>query len=55
MDKEDVVYIYVYCVQGFPGGTVIKNPPANAEDARDMDSIPGSERSPGVGNGIMEH
>ena len=35
---------------GFPGGTVIKNPPANARDARDMGSIPGSERSPGVGN-----
>ena len=55
MDTEDVVYIYVYCVQGFPGGTVIKKSTANAEDARDMDSIPGSERSPGVRNGIMEH
>ena len=28
-----------------------KNPPANAGDTRDMDSVPGSERSPGVGNG----
>ena len=27
-----------------------KNPPANAGDTRDMDSVPGSERSPGVGN-----
>ena len=25
--------------------------PANAGDARDAGSIPGSERSPGVGNG----
>ena len=34
---------------GFPGGAVVKkNLPANAED---MGSIPGLERSPGVGNG----
>jgi len=35
---------------GFPGGTVIKNLPANAGDARDVGSIPGSGRSPGIGN-----
>ena len=34
-----------------PGGTVVKNPPANARDTRDAGSIPGSGRSPGVGNG----
>ena len=34
---------------GFPGGEVVKNPPANAGDARDMGSISGLERSPGVG------
>ena len=28
---------------------VVKNPPANAE-VRDLDSIPGSERSPGEGH-----
>ena len=28
-----------------------KNPPVNAADARDTGSIPGSGRSPGVGNG----
>ena len=33
---------------GFPGGTVVKKPPANAGDAS---SIPGSGRSPGEGNG----
>ena len=33
---------------GFPGGTAVKNPPANARDAS---SIPGSGRSSGVGNG----
>ena len=35
----------------FPGSKVVKNLPANAGDARDMGSIPGSGRSPGVGNG----
>ena len=30
---------------------MIKNPPANAEDARDKSSIPGLGRSPEVGNG----
>ena len=33
---------------GFPGGTVVQKPPANAED---VSSVPGSGRSPGVGNG----
>ena len=36
---------------GFPGGSVVKNPPANAGDAGDADSIPGLGRSPGGGNG----
>ena len=30
---------------------VVKNPPANAGDIRDVGSIPGSERAPGGGNG----
>ena len=30
---------------------VLKNPPAHAGDVRDMDSIPGSGRSPGEGIG----
>ena len=38
-------------LRGFPGVTVVKNPPANAGDTRDAGSIPGSGRSPGVGNG----
>ena len=29
---------------GFPGGSVVKNLPANAGDARDANSIPGSGR-----------
>ena len=36
---------------GFPGGTVVKNPPANAGGIRDPGSIPRGARSPGVGNG----
>ena len=36
---------------GFPGGSVVKNPPANAEDRRDSCSIPGPRRSPGGGYG----
>ena len=37
---------YLYIV--YPGGTVVKNPPANAGDA---DSVPASGRSSGGGNG----
>ena len=36
---------------GFPGGVVVKNPLASAENSRDTGSIPGSGRSPGGGNG----
>ena len=36
---------------GFPDDTVVENPPANARDAGDVVSIPGSGRSPGEGNG----
>ena len=32
---------------GFPDGTVVKCPPANAGDTGDMDSIPGSGISSG--------
>ena len=42
--------IYTF-VAGFPCGTVVKNLPANAGDARDVGSIPGLGRYPGVGNG----
>ena len=36
-------------VVGFQGGSVVKNLPAKAEDARDAGSISGSRRFPGVG------
>ena len=39
---------------GFPGGTVVKNPTTTARDLRDTGSRSG--RSPGVGNGIpLQH
>ena len=36
---------------GFPGGAVVKYPLAKAGDTGDVGLIPGSGRSPGVGNG----
>ena len=35
---------------GFPGGSVVKKPPANSRD-RDVGTIPGSGKSPGEENG----
>ena len=47
-----VLCIFVYPAhRGFPGGTVVKNSPANAGAAGDTGSIPGLGRSPGGGNG----
>ena len=41
-------YVWGTYVSSFPGGSVVKNPPANAGDPV---SIHGSGRSPGEGNG----
>ena len=38
-------------ILNFGASQVVQNPPANAEDAKDMSLIPGSGRSLGVGNG----
>ena len=40
--------IIMYSWRGFPGGSVVRNPPANAGDTG---SIPGLGTSPGEGNG----
>ena len=48
VSKVEIVYIYIY---GFPGGSVVKNLPANAGDPGYMRLIPGSGRSPGGRNG----
>ena len=37
---------------GFPGGSVVKNPPANARDVGAIGLTPESRRSLGGGNGI---
>ena len=42
--------VYRHCLASH-GGVVVKNPPVNAGDARDMGSVPGLGRFPGVRNG----
>ena len=44
----NLVKLELYLPEGFPGGSVVENPPANAGD---VGSIPGLGRSPGEGNG----
>ena len=52
--KVQILSVYISLQRavcwGFPGGSVVKNPSANAADTG---SIPGSERSPGEGNGNL--
>ena len=38
-------------MSAFPGGSIVKKPPANAGAAGDMGSIPMLGKSPGGGNG----
>ena len=38
---------------GFPGGIVVRNPPANAEDTRDVGLILQSGRAPGEEKGKL--
>ena len=56
VDKSGMLAMYLETVskfikkttmicKAFPGGTVVKNPPANARDAGDMGSIPRFRRS----------
>ena len=40
---------------GFPGGSVVKNPPASAGDTGVMDLIPGSGRPLVGGNSNQQH
>ena len=42
-------------LKGLPGGSMVKNLPANAGDERDTGSISGSGRSPGERNGNPLH
>ena len=41
----------MYVLIEIPGGSAVKDTPANVGDSRDMGSIPGSGRSPGERNG----
>ena len=46
------LYLFMYhLLRASQVALVVKNPPANAGDLRDVGSIPESKRSPGEGNG----
>ena len=45
---KNIFYLWLHTLSGFPGGSAVKNPPANAGDTG---SVPGSGISPGEGNG----
>ena len=50
--KKKWFMLHSRCHKGFPRvALVVKTLPANAGDAEDLGSIPGSGRSPGEGNG----
>ena len=40
-------------LEGFPGGSVVKNPTTNAGDTGDVSSVPGLGRSPGEEDGNL--
>ena len=48
--QKDLGELLKFIQLGLPGGTVVKNLPANAGDAGDGGLIPGSGRSPAEGN-----
>ena len=50
---SEVLFLFSVIV-GFPGGSVVKNPPDNAGDTRDTGSIPGLGRFPGERNGSVQ-
>ena len=45
------MFVLVISLLGFPSGTVVKDPPANVGDARDVNSNLGPGIFPGEGNG----
>ena len=52
MTVSQVLWLY-YFISGLPMCTVVKNPFGNAEDAGDIGLIPGSGKSPWMGNGNL--
>jgi len=55
MAKPHHIHLFTFTLPykslGFPGGSVVKNPPASAGATGDAGSHPGLGRSPGEGNG----
>ena len=47
----DWSYFQIFCDISGVVTLAVKDPPANAGDVRTMDTVPGSGRSSGVGNG----
>ena len=47
-----VYLVFIFIINGSPGGSVVENPSAIAGDLRDMSSVPGLGRSPGRGHDI---
>ena len=43
--------VLISATTAFPGGSVLKNPPANAGDTEEAGLMPEWEKSPGRGNG----
>ena len=52
--NQSHIYVQIRMLRGFPGGAVVKNPPANAEDASDVGSIPGLGRSRGGYSNLLQ-
>ena len=55
LPKFEIFSMSYTTLKGFPGGSVVKNPPASSGDAEDTSSNPGMGRSPGVGNGNLQY
>ena len=49
--RDCLLIIFSFPVLMLPGGSVVKNLPANAGGTRDVSSVPGSGRSSGGRNG----
>ena len=49
--RVSCVSVFSFLKWDFTHGASAQHPPANAEDSRDVGSVPGLGRSPGGGNG----
>ena len=47
--------MHIYITYSYSGGSVVKNPPANAGDIGDAGSIPGPRRSPGQNDNPLQY